>query len=182
MGKSFGAFVGLLLIASSGFAAQEPAQPAPSERPSVAEAARKAREKKASEPKATKVFDNQSMGKGTVSTPQSSAPAPDAKSAPARPAAVKGTSELEREYRTRFAKMRIQLITSEERAKMLADVMAKYSPSSVTAEHYYYDPKKLKELQSAIDTNNKRIADLKKQLADLEEELRRKGLPSGWAL
>lgn len=167
-------FLGVLMCFAA-LAAQEP-----TDRPSLAEAARKAREKKGDQPKATKVFDNQSMGKGTVSTPQASTP--DPKSAPARPAPVKATSDLEREYRTRFANLRLQLITSEERAKMMADVMAKYSPTSVTVEHYYYDPKKLKELQSAIDTNNKRIADLKKQLADLEEELRRKGLPSGWAL
>ena len=173
MNKSF---MVCLMIASAALAAQEP------ERPSVAEAARKAREKKGDQPKATKVFDNQSMGKGTVSTPQSSTPTPYPKSTTARPAPAKATSELEREYRTRFANLRIQLITSEERAKMMADMMAKYSPTSVTVEHYYYDPKKLKELQSAIDTNNKRIADLKKQLADLEEDLRRKGLPSGWAL
>ncbi len=166
----------LALIASSAFAAQEPAPPAPSERPSVAEAARKAREKRAAEPKATKVFDNQSMGKGTVSTVGSPTAAPE-KRVPA-----KATSDLEREYRARFANMRIQLVTAEERGKMLANVMAKYSPSSVTAEHYYYDPKKLRELESAIDANSKQIADLKKQLADLEEELHRKGLPSGWAL
>lgn len=169
-------FLGVLMCFAA-LAAQEP-----TDRPSLAEAARKAREKKGEQPKATKVFDNQSMGKGTVSTPQSSTPAPDPRAAPSRPAPVKATSDLEREYRTRFASLRLQLITSEERAKMLADLMAKYAPSSVTVEHYYYDPKKLKELQSAIDTNNKRIADLKKQLADLEEELRRKGLPSGWAL
>ncbi len=169
-------FMVCLLIASAALAAQEP------ERPSLAEAARKAREKKGEQPKATRVFDNQSMGKGTVSSPQSSAPAPDPKSTSARPVPAKATSELEREYRTRFASLRIQLVTAEERAKMLADVMAKYSPTSVTVEHYYYDPKKLKEIQTAIDANNSLIARLKKQLADLEEELRRKGLPSGWAM
>jgi hypothetical protein len=171
MNKSF---MVCLLIASAGLAAQEP------ERPSVAEAARKAREKKADQPKATKVYDNQSLEKGKPSSPKSASPAPEPK--PARPAPVKATSELEREYRIRFANLRIQLFAAEAQGKALADTMAKYSPTSVTVEHYYYDPKKLKELQSAIDTNTRRVADLKKQLADLEEELRRKGLPSGWAL
>lgn len=168
----------LVLIASSVLAAQEPAPPP--EKPSLAEAARKAREKKATEPKATKVFDNESVSKGKVSTPSSSTPAPELTTPESTP--TKATSDLEREYRTRFANLRIQLVTSEERAKMLADVMAKYAPSSVTVEHYYYDPKKVKELQGAIDANNSRIANLKKQLTDLEEDLRRKGLPSGWAL
>lgn len=162
--------VGIVCLLLAGLAAQE------AERPSLAEAARKAREKKASQAKATKVFDNESVSKGKVSTPQSSTPAP------AKPAPAKAASDQEREYRLRFANLRIQLATAEERAKMLADLMAKYSPTSVTVEHYYYDPKKLKELQSAIDSNDKRIADLKKQLTDLEEELRRKGLPSGWAM
>ena len=172
----------LLCTATAGFALQEPAPPAQNERPSLAEAARKAREKRADQPKAKQVFDNETVAKGTVSTPQASTPAADPQRSSERPAQKTSTAALEREYRARFAGLREQLRAAEGRAKVLTDEMAKYSPTSVTVEHYYYDPQRLKQLQSAIDTNNKRLADLKQRLADLEEELRRKGLPSGWAL
>jgi hypothetical protein len=53
--------------------------------------------------------------------------------------------------------------------------------NTVSQVHYYYDAQYVKNLQAKIDRNNRKIAALKKEIADLEEELRVKGLPQRWA-
>ena len=53
--------------------------------------------------------------------------------------------------------------------------------NTLSVEHYYYDEKYVKNLKLQIEKNNQRIASFKKQLTDLEEDLRVKGLPARWA-
>lgn len=176
------AMVWLLVFGAACLAAQQPA-PGQNERPSLGEVARKARAEKAGQPKARRVFDDQSIGQETPvsSGKPSGQPPDDPKSTAAKPAAPKSSASLETEYRAAFSKLREQLKAAEAKSKPLADKMAKFSPNSATVVHYYYDPVALKAIQDQIDANNKRIADLKQRIADLEEELHRKGLPSGWA-
>lgn len=162
---------------------------------SLAEAARKAREKKKDQPKATKVFTNDTLptGPGTVSVVGAAPPEPvregegkeavkgEAKPAPEQEADEKG----ERYWRGRFAEARKNLGQAEKELELLQRELR------LLEVQYYSDPNvALRESLTRADVNlhRKKIADkqvevqrLRQQLSDLEDDLRRAGGSPAWA-
>jgi hypothetical protein len=170
-------------LTTSSVFAQESQPPPANPQPSLADLAKKAREAKASQPKATKKFDSDSLKPATPAAPAS----PDTAVAE-KPAATSGTSTskpdpdaLEKRYRARFSQLRNAQKAAEAEDKHLHDEMNYAGPNSAAVLHPYYDPKIIQALQSQIDGNNKKLANIKQQLEDLTEELRKKGLPARWA-
>jgi predicted RNase H-like nuclease (RuvC/YqgF family) len=165
---------GLSLILCCGLAAQtSPSDPLTS----LAEAARKAREKQASQPKATKTFDNDSMKSAANGTPALSVvekPSTSKSSAP-------NAAALEKTYRAKFSQLRNSLKAAQAEDQRLQAELSRVGPNSAAVLHPYYDPRTIQRLQSQIDTNNRKITTLKTQLDDLTEELRKGGLPPRWA-
>src|SRR5262249_27218612 len=97
----------------------------------------------------------------------------------------KSQADLEKEYRDKFAKAREDQSLEERRL----DVMQR--ELNLAQIQYYQDPNVALQQGYSRDDINKRTDDIEKQKAavekakqavtDLEEELRTKGLPAGWA-
>ena len=149
--------------------------PPPDPQLSLADAAKKAREAKASQPKASKTFDNDSMKKAAPGTPERPVTAKPATSKPPDAAA------LEKTYRAKFKQLRNSLKAAEAQEQRLRAELSRTAPNSAAVLHPYYNPRTIQSLQSQIDANNKKIRTLKTQLDDLTDELRKKGLPPRWA-
>ncbi len=127
--------------------------------------------------KATRVYDNDSLSRAPAGGVSSfgTTPAPT-------PAATGPTrQEQEKMWRSNFAMLRSFIKSADAKAALLKDEMLRASSQVFAPDATYYDPKRVARVQSEIDANNKMRQQLKKQLADLEEELRKKGLPAGWA-
>ena len=113
------------------------------------------------------------------------APAQPAAGAPPSQPQPKTEAELEKEYREKFAKLREELSLQERRL----DVMQR--ELNLMQNQFYTNPQDTL-LQEATRSNiNTRTQEIegqkanvekaKQAVADLEEELRVKGLPPGWA-
>ena len=170
--------------------------------PSVAEAARKAREQKKSQPKAARVITNDNLGavRGSISVvgnpeaPPAEAPADTPGAAPAatgdqaaKPKEAKETKEAKDEtyWRKRFAEARGKLRTAEKELDILQRELnlqqQQYYSDPNKALRQQYDRKDINDLRKAIDDKKKEVDQLKQSLSDLEDELRRAGGDSGWA-
>lgn len=168
---------------------------APAQGPSLAELARQERARKQAEPKAGKVFTNEDIPTPTISpaaesgAPAEAAPKPT-ETAPAVGAepeepAEKTQAELEKEYRAKFAQLRSNLELEERRLDVLQREF------NLAQQQFYTDPNVALREQYSREELNKRQEEIQKQqetvekakqaISDLEEELRRKGLPPGWA-
>ncbi len=147
----------------------------PPDSQSLAEAAKKARDQQASQPKASKTFTNDSMKTAAPETPE--------RPTAGKPAASKSpnTAALEKTYRAKFSLLRKSLKAAQADDKRLQEELAVVGPNSAAALHPYYDPATIQSLQSRIASNQKRMAGLKTQLDDLTDELRKKDLPARWA-
>ncbi|MBI4479671.1 MAG: hypothetical protein HY651_06580 [Acidobacteria bacterium] len=155
--------------------------------PSLAELARQQRAKKQQEPKGGKVFTNEDIPAATISPAPAAEPSQPAGEAPAGAAAAteKSPAELEKEYRDKFTKLREDQSLEERRL----DVMQR--ELNLAQQQYYSDPNVALREQYGREEINKRTADIESQkaavekakqaVADLEEEVRTKGLPAGWA-
>ncbi len=167
--------------------------------PSVADAARKAREQKKNQPKAAKVFTNDNLGAvraGGVSVVGSAPPPAEAAAGekPATPAAQAPAAEDqsakpkvkdEAYWRKRFAEARGRLRTAEKELDILQREL------NLQQQQYYSDPNKalreqfdrkdINNARKAIDDKRKEVDQLKQDLSDLEDELRREGGDPGWA-
>ena len=169
---------------------------------SLAELARKERARKTPEGTA-KVYTNEDIPSTTPSPaapapaqaqePQAQKPAPATaqagatEKAEAKPAEAseKSTADLEKGYREKFAQLRDKVAFEEQKL----DVMQRELNLMMT--QFYSDPNvALREQNSRVEIN-KRTQDIETQkqvvekakqaIADLEDELRKKGLPPGWA-
>ena len=150
--------------------------------PSLAERARQIREEKekSSAKKAARVITNEEMKPGAppIDTRDKPAAGGDKEKGKITPASLALTEKM---YHQQSAQLHNQLKQAEAEAQKLKDDMAAASPTSVTVVHYYYDPKYLKQLQTAIDQNNTLIASLQKRIAALKEEVRSRSYPDSWA-
>jgi hypothetical protein len=154
----------------------------------IAEAARKAKEEKKDQPKPKKVYtdDDISTNKGDVSVvgkgpaPADTTAAPDATTTPA-----KGTLTPEQKWRKQFAEQRGKIAQAEKELDILQ------REESKAGLQYYSDPTKamkeqftrdeLNQKAAKIDAKKKQIADLKQQMEDMEDRLRKEGGDAGWA-
>ena len=162
---------------------------------SLADLARQQRAKKKMEPpKSGKVYTNSDIPApalaGTPPAEPATQPPADQKDA-AKPGAVPGKADeksqadLEKEYRDKFAKLR----ENQDLEVRKLDVMQR--ELNLMQQQYYSDPNVALQQQLSRDEINKRTADIETQkaavdkakqaVADLEEELRAKSLPAGWA-
>jgi hypothetical protein len=183
----------LVFFAAYGAAAQNtqstppPSQSAPA--PSLADAARKAREAKKTEPKNTKVFTNDNIpASGNINViGADAAPPADGTSAPAAP--VSGKSNLaqeEQSWRDRFAVARAKLARNEAELDILQREMSK-----LQVGFYPNDPIKQMQQdltradiinqQAKIDKKTAEIAADKTAISDLEDALRKASGDPGWA-
>jgi len=99
--------------------------------------------------------------------------------------AAKPTAEVEKEYREKAAKLRDALATEERRLDVLQ------RESNLAGIQYYSDPNRAMNEQYSRNELNTRQAEIDKQkatveaarraISNLEDELRKKNLPPGWA-
>ena len=158
---------------------------------SLADLSRQERAKKTS--KTTKEYTNDNLPRATLADAAPAAAAEAAKPAEAakgdeQPGEKKGeksAAEIEKEYRDKAAKLAENVAFEERRLDVLQRDL------NLTQQQYYSDPNvALREQYSRADIN-KRTAEIEAQKAtvekakqavtDLEEELRKKSLPAGWA-
>jgi chromosome segregation ATPase len=166
-----------------GVAAQD-MNPPPAADP-MADAARKARADEKKEAKPKKVYTNDDFA---------SAPAKptDPKDATATGAA-KDDKELaadndpktEAYWRKRFKKVRDKLAQSEQELDVLQRQLDKnevqYYPDPQKALMQQYTREDINKDRAKLDAKKKEVADLKQQISDMEDELRKAGGDSGWA-
>jgi hypothetical protein len=185
-----------VLLASYGAAAQDnqsaaqqnpPAQSQPS--PSLADAARKAREAKKTEPKPAKVFTNDNLpATGNVNVIGADAAPADGSAAPPPPSAS-GKSNLAQEeasWRARFTVARAKLARNQAELDVLQREMGK-----LQLGFYPNDPMKqlqqdltradIVNQQAKIDKKQAEIAADNAAISDLEDALRHAGGDPGWA-
>jgi hypothetical protein len=167
----------------AGTATQAPA-PQPD---SLAEAARRARETKKEQPKPAKVFDNDNLPGGTVSTVGKT---DDAKkdgdaNADASGDGKKSSADAEKDWKEKFAGLRAKLARDKE------DIVVMQRELGVLNLQNYSDPVKgmqqgvtrddINNKTSAIDAKQKAIEADEQAISDAEDALRKDGGDSGWA-
>jgi len=161
---------------------------------SLGDAARRIRAQKNAAPKAKadRVYSNENLPRNTsISVIGGSAPsAPAAKGAegaagtPAAGAAAAGADE-EKSWKAKFAKLRADQAAEERRLDTLqrelnlAQIQAYSDPNQANREAFSRN--EVNKRTAEIDQQKQVVEAAKKAVADLEEELRKKGLPSGWA-
>jgi hypothetical protein len=184
-------FAASVILAGFGLAAPPvPAQQQDGQQQSgdpVADAARRSREQKKDAPKPKKVYTDDDV---KPAAPSSEAGAGGAQAAPADgsgAAAGKGTGKDDPEttWRKRFADQRAKIATAEKEL----DILQRESEKAQV--QYYNDPQKalmeqntrkeINEKNAKIEQKKQDIANLKQQLSDLEDELRKSGGDPGWA-
>ncbi len=179
----------LLCVAAWPVAAQFPQQGSeqqPATDP-MAEAARKAREQKKTEPKPKKVYTDDDFRPAPVAA--SSAKAPSAEQAAGKDekkeAAQAEVENPEQKWRKRFKEMHGKIAQAEQELNILQRELDKGQVQ------YYTDPTKAMEEQNSrkeidektnkINEKKKEIEQLKQNLGDMEDELRKSGGDIGWA-
>jgi hypothetical protein len=175
---------------------------APSQEPSVAEAARKARAEKKKEPAAKHVWTDDNLPKTPHEEPaaagegEAAAEAGAGEKAAEKPAGggadeEKKKAELEAKWRQRFADAHKKL---DDDQKDLDLMQREYN---LKREQYYSDPNtamreqynrygggrgpELDALQKKMEERKQDIEKDKQAISDLEDELRKAGLPPGWS-
>jgi DNA repair exonuclease SbcCD ATPase subunit len=145
---------------------QTPPAPTPPPNPqsSLAEAAKKAREAHASQPKASKTFNNDSIRKGTPDTTGSTDTTGTVAAKPATSNPGNTPTSLEEIYRAKFRQLRSYLRTAEIEDKRLREEMSGVGSNSAAALHPDYDSQRIQSLQSRIEANERKIAALRTQL------------------
>ena len=152
----------------------------------VADAARRAREQKKTAPKPKKVYTDDDI---KPAAPSSAAGAGGAQATPdngeGAVAAGTGKDDAETAWRKRFADQRGKIAAAEKELDILEREAAK------AQLQYYNDPQKalmeqntrkeINDKNAQIEQKKQDIANLKQQLSDLEDGLRKSGGDPGWA-
>jgi DNA repair exonuclease SbcCD ATPase subunit len=159
----------------------------------VADAARKAREQKKDAPKPKKVFtdDDVKPASSPETQPAANAAAPGsgegAKSGDANGAADSGANGKNEEasWRKKFKEQRDKIAQAEKEL----DILQREGDKAEV--QYYSDPQKamneqltrkdINDHNAKIEEKQKQIAQLKQQLDDMEDALRKSGGDPGWA-
>ncbi len=175
-----------------------PAQQSP-DQPStdpVADAARKARAEKQAAAKPKKVYTDDDFASTKNATPppavktdsegQGAATVPAAADArAAKDASASNDPKSEVYWRNRFRTVRDKLDQSEKELDVLQRELNKdqvqYYNDPQKAMMQQYDRKDINDKTAKVDAKKKAIEDLKKQLTDMEDELRKSGGDPGWA-
>jgi type I restriction-modification system DNA methylase subunit len=181
---------GLSLVALPAVSQQQPQQSGQPSSDPVADAARRAREQQKNAPKPKKVYTDDDI---KPATPSSDARAGAAQ--PGQPAGgsqttdngqgAAGKDDAETVWKKRFQEQHNKIATAEKEL----DILQRESEKAQV--QYYNDPQKalreqftrkdINDKNAKIDQKKHEIADLKKQLDDMEDELRKSGGDPGWA-
>jgi hypothetical protein len=157
---------------------------------SLAEAARKARQRKKEEPAATKVFTNDNLpttggisSVGAAAAPGSTAPGSDAKKPGAQAGASSGSAE--NTWRDKFATLRHKLEQDQDNLAVLQRELGTLNTQ------FYADPNKQLQQQLTRSDIDKKTAEInaatqqvaadQKAIDDAETDLRASGGDPGWA-
>jgi chromosome segregation ATPase len=157
----------------------------------VADAARKAREQQKAAPKPKKVYTDDDVKPATPSenAAANNQPAggaqPAAENGQGTPAGASSKSDPETAWKKRFADQREKIAAGEKEL----DILQRESEKAQV--QYYNDPQKalqeqytrkdINDKNAKIDAKKQEIANLKQQLSDMEDELRKSGGDPGWA-
>lgn len=177
------AVLGLAFLLPVAATAQEQQTEPKPKTESLAEAARKAREKKQGQAK-TKVFTNDNLpATGAVNVVGTTPPPPvDQKEGQGE---QQGEARGEEYWRGRFAEARKQLADAEKELDLLQREL------NLMSMQYYPDPTKtlneelsrkaINEHRAKIEAKQAEVNRLRQGIQDLEDELRAAGGPPGWA-
>lgn len=181
----------LFLGAAPGAIAQQPADQT-AQHDALADAARRAREQKKEQPQPKKIYTNDDLS----SAPSREAPAPAASDSAAASAAPAGQNQAkaaapadketpETKWRKRFTEQHAKIRQAEEQLDILQRELDK------NQMQYYPDPQKalaeqhtrgdIQSRSAKIEAKKREIEQLKQQLSDMEDELRKSGGDPGWA-
>lgn len=157
----------------------------------VADAARKAREKKKESPKPKKVYENEDVSTkpAATETPVAAKANPEGQpSAEAQPkdGAVPETNKNdEASWRKRFAEQRDKIAQAEKELDILQREQEKaqvqYYSDPQKAMNEQYTRKTVNDKDTKIAAKKQEIEQLKQGLATMDEELRKSGGDPGWA-
>jgi hypothetical protein len=171
---------------------QSQASPAPQSGDPVADAARKAREQQKAAPKPKKVYTDDDI---KPAAPASEAAVPGSGSAQVSSdngaaAAANGAGagkgdDAEKTWRKRFQDQRDKIAAAEKELDILqreADkAQVQYYNDPTKAMNEQYSRKDINDKNAKIEQKKQDIANLKQQLSDMEDELRKSGGDPGWA-
>jgi len=196
---------GVCLVAAPAFAQQDQSQSsngASQEQTgdSVADAARKTREQQKAQPKPKRVYtdddvkpatraDEKAAAQPAQSSDQNQANQPTSGEQNQPGVAPGGQSDGKedpaRTWKKRFADQRAKIEAAEKELDILQREETKaevqYYPDPQKALQEQYTRQEINDKLAKIDAKKKEIADLKQQLDDLEDELRKSGGDPGWA-
>jgi chromosome segregation ATPase len=162
----------------------------------VADAARKAREQKKTEPKPKKVYTEDDFGGVPATASNEKAVAGEKAGAGGAAGTTQATGKGEKKdgaptedqettWRKRFKEMHAKIAQAEQELNILQRELDKGQVQ------YYTDPQKALEEQNTrkdidekttkINEKKKEIEELKQKLSDMEDELRKSGGDIGWA-
>jgi chromosome segregation ATPase len=196
--KTLGLGLLALLVCVPAHAQQQNSQQSGTGDP-VADAARKAQEKKKDAPKPKRVYteDDISVKKSDISVVGTAPVQPDATAAPAQanPDAAKADGNAkpqqkedpnsEKAWRARFDALRTKIATAEQELDVLQREENKagvqYYSDPTKAMNEQYSREEINKKAAKIDAKQKQIAALKQQWDDLETALRKAGGDPGWA-
>ena len=181
-----------LCLAGLSAAAQQTGDP-------VADAARKAREKKKDAPRPKKVYTDDDL-KGSVPAPEAAptpAPANASGTEAAKTAQLAGDTaktgdatktedpNSEAAWRKRFKDHRDKIAKAEKELDILGRELEKaqleYYPDPQKALKEQYDRGDINKKSAKIDAKQRELDQLRQGLADLEDQLRKSGGDPGWA-
>jgi|SRR5690348_7443074 hypothetical protein len=183
--------------AQSSQGAQQSAQPPKTQtqsqtpqKESLAEAARKAREKDKTAPKAAVVFTNDNIptsGRGVSVVGAQPAPSKDTgkESTAAESKAAAGQNNDEAMWRKKFADVRQKVAQDEQELSImqreLSELNLQYYPDPQKALKQSVDRSDIIKKTDAIAAKQKELDADKQALSDLEDQLRAAGGDPGWA-
>lgn len=161
---------------------------------SVADAARKAREQQKATPKPKKVYTDDDIAPKPAPVEATATPANKDNAAQASTDTVqgadaddstKGVDDAEKNWKKRFADQRGKIATAEKELDILQreenKAQVQYYSDPTQAMNEQFSRKDINEKDAKIEAKKKEIDDLKQQLSDMEDELRRSGGDPGWA-
>ncbi len=177
----------LLTLGSLGVltaAAQDTTQQSPDP---MAEAARKARAEQKKEAKPAKVYTNDDFAPPPTkpTDPKATGADVDGQTKDEKELAAENDPKTEVYWRKRFTKVRDKLKQAETEADVLQRELDKnevqYYPDPQKALMQQYSRKDIDDNRAKLDAKKKEVENLKKQLSDMEDDLRKAGGDPGWA-
>jgi len=163
----------------------------------VADAARKAREQKKNEPKPKKVYTDDDVRLAPVTPPAQSATAEAKAGAEGGDGSAKvakeGTKEVtsgdraeeEKKWRKKFKEMHGKIAQAEQELSILQRELdrgqVQYYTDPTKAMKEQNNRKEINDKTDQINAKKKEIEQLKQQVSDMEDELRRAGGDIGWS-